>query len=92
MATKELSWMDELQQILKVFIKAMAALFITQFNHKCLFLNYIVNPDVETFIVYILVVNVKCTFLVKIIKIENGSQKTFSIIPKSAKLMNVFFP
>ena len=30
----------------------------------------------------------QCTFLVKIIKIENGSKKTFTIIPNSTKFAN----
>ena len=33
----------------------------------------------------------QCMFLVKKIKIENGSKKIFVIIPKCAKIMNVFF-
>ena len=52
MVKKELSW-DELQQIPQVFVKAMGALFIAHFNHKCLAIIsilefYIVKPDVET--------------------------------------------
>ena len=31
----------------------------------------------------------QCTFVIKIIKIENGSKKTFATIPKSAKFANI---